>query len=57
MKSQKQLKKRIRQCEARIKSGTLTDEEADKLLTELDDLILQLEQFIDTNVNKLKNKL
>ena len=57
MKSQKQLKKRIRQCEARIKSGTLTDEEADKLLTELDDLILHLEQFIDTNVNKLKNKL
>jgi hypothetical protein len=57
MKSEKQLKKLIRQYEARIKSGTLTDEEADKLLIELDDLILQLEQFIDNNVNKLKNKL
>ena len=57
MKSEKHLKKLIRQYEARIKSGALTNEEADKLLIELDDLILQLEQFIEKNVDKLKYKL
>jgi hypothetical protein len=57
MKSQKQIKKQIKQYEAKLKSGTLKDHEADKMLSELEVMINQLEQVINISVNKLKNKL
>jgi hypothetical protein len=57
MKSQKQIKKQIKQYEAKLKSGTLRDHEADKMLSELEVMINQLEQVINISVNKLKNKL
>lgn len=57
MKSKKQLKKQIKQYESKLKSDTLTNDEADKIINELDLMISQLEQLITINVNKLKNKL
>ena len=57
MRSKKQLKKQIKQYESKIKSGTLNNDEADKMINELDLMIGQLEHLINVNVNKLKNKL
>ena len=57
MKEKKLIQKQIKQYELKIKSGMLSEEEADKMMLELERMILRLEQLINISVNKLKNKI
>jgi hypothetical protein len=54
--SNKDIKKKLRDYESRLKNQQLTDSQADDMLNDLDNMMSELETKITNDLRKIKNK-
>lgn len=52
----KDIKKKLRDYESRLKNQQLTDSQADDMLNDLDNMMSELETKIANDLRKIKNK-